>query len=268
MKKYLVLLLLMLNSCAIEGEVFRLQNRMNSLYQLLDDHEEQLFASNNLEALGESLDKKEITNEEFRQSLREVRINEAIMSFNGQQTAHFFYNILLRDLAKFSYEEFFHSLSNEEKISFISQNELPSYVKQKSIITKAKKHYGFRSFSDKQIINYYKQVSFPANYHPTVYETLAFLARYRSLQSFLQGDIDGSLAMFENIKQLSQSRRIPIRKQGEKDLKTWKDIKARVYMENLSDKEFLKVLASVLPQMDETVRTATINNIINRFKES
>lgn len=267
MKKYLLLTFFIFGACAIHGEVFRLQNRMEALYELLDDNDEKLFAAQKITELGMSLDTKAQTNENFNTALRNVRIHEAIMSFDGEQTAHFFYHVLLRDLAKFSYNDFFNSLTSEEKILFITQDSLDNYTQKTDILAKAKKNYGFKSFSDEQVLNYYKNISFPANYYPIVYETLAFLARYRSLETFLQEDYTGTLVIFDNIKQLSNSRRIPIRKQGEKDLQTWQELKNRVYMSDLSDEQFLKILSSVLPKMDTDVYTTTINNIINRFKE-
>ncbi len=115
MKKYLVLLLF-LSSCAIEGEVYRLQSRINSWYSLLDDNAGRLFAQNRTEALGAYLDSSQ------NENLRAIRINEAIMSFDGEQTAHFFYNVLLKDLARFSYEEYMQSLTPSEIADFAKNN--------------------------------------------------------------------------------------------------------------------------------------------------
>ncbi|MGL5955829.1 MAG: hypothetical protein ACRC0X_04395 [Brevinema sp.] len=265
MKKYILTLCFLLSSCAIEGEVFRLQTRLDAWYQLLNESEDLLFAQYKITELGQLLDQKENENLEFRQQLREIRIKEAIMSFDGEQTAHFFYNILLRDLAKFSYEEFINSLSPQEQITFITNPYTYSYPKQERIFRNAKKNYGFQYFSDQQIIDYYRTISFPANFYPLVYNILAFLARYRTMETFLQGEI--SLEVFENIETLKKSRRIPLRNQGEKDSAIWQELKQRSYFHMLSDQEFLEILRFILPEMDKEVRIKTIDNIRERFEE-
>ncbi len=260
MKKYLAILLF-LSSCAIEGEVYRLQSRVNSWYNLLDGGAERLFAQNNTKALGAYLDSGD--SPDFQNSLRAIRINEAIMSFDGEQTAHFFYNVLLKDLARFSYAEYISSLSPVEISEFV-RNSPPSKPR---ITDNARRHYGFKSFEDGEILSYYRNISFPADYYPAVYDILAFLARYRVMDDFLRGDIEGSMTVFENIDSLKKSNRIPVRQQGERDQKQWDELKYRVHMESLTDRQFLDTLAVVLPEMDADVRIKTIDNIRNRFKE-
>ena len=271
MKKYYLLLITFLTittSCAIEGEVYRLQTRINYWHQLLNDDEEKIFAQNRVKELGLILDQKEENDPEFKKQIREVRINEAIMSFDGEQTVHFFYNVLLKDLAKFSYEEFMNSLSPEEKTQFIQKILLDTiFTAKKTVFNNARKDYGFNSFTDEEILNYYRTISFPANYHVVVYDVLAFLAKYRSMDLFLQGDIKGTTYVFSSIEKLKSSKSISVRKQAEKDLALWSDFKQRTFLTSLSDEEFTEMLMLVLPEMDATVRVQTIDNIKNRFKE-
>jgi len=271
MKKYYLLIITFLtitSSCAIQGEVYRLQTRINYWHQLLNDDEEKMFAQNEVKKLGIILDQKEEIDPQFKKQIREVRINEAIMSFDGEQTVHFFYNVLLKDLAKFSYEEFMDSLSTEEKIQFIQKNlSNVVFIAKKSLFNKARKDYGFNSFTDEEILTYYRTVSFPANYYVVVYDILAFLAKYRSMDLFLQGDIKGTVDVFNSIEKLKTSKSISVRKQAEKDLELWSDFKKRTLLTSLSNEEFTEMLMIVLPEMDTTVRVQTIDNIKNRFKE-
>ncbi len=271
MKKYYLLLITFLittSSCAIQGEVYRLQTRINYWHQLLNDDEEKMFAQNKVKELGLILDQKEESDPQFKKQIREVRINEAIMSFDGEQTVHFFYNVLLKDLAKFSYEEFIDSLSTEGKIQFI-QKTLPNtiFTAKNSLFNNARKDYGFNSFTDEEILSYYRTISFPANYYVVVYDMLAFLAKYRSMDLFLHGDIIGTVDIFNSIEKLKSSKSISVRKQAENDLKLWSDFKQRTFLTSLSDEEFAQMLLIVLPEMDTTVRVQTIDNIKNRFKE-
>ncbi len=271
MKKYYLLIITFLTittSCAIQGEVYRLQTRINYWHQLLNDDEEKMFAQNKVKELGLILDQKEESDPQFKQQIREVRINEAIMSFDGEQTAHFFYNVLLRDLAKFSYEEFIDSLSIEEKTQFV-QKTLPDtiFTAKKSVFKNAIDDYGFNSFTNEEILNYYRTVSFPANYYVVVYDILAFLAKYRSMDLFLQGDVKGTVDIFNSIEKRQNSKSIAVRNQAKKDLVLWNDFKKRTFLTSLSDAEFAEILLIVLPEMDTTVLIQTIDNIKNRFKE-
>ena len=190
------------------------------------------------------------------------------MSFDGEQTAHFFYNVLLKDLSKFSYEEFMDSLSVEEKTQFV-QKTLPDtiFTTKKSVFNNAIEDYGFNSFTEKEILNYYRTVSFPANYYVVVYDILAFLAKYRSMDLFLQGDVKGTVDIFNSIEKRKSSKSIAVRKQAEKDIILWNDFKKRTFLTSLSDEEFAEILKVVLSEIDATVLIQTIDNIKNRFKE-
>lgn len=271
MKKYYLLIITFLtvtSSCAIQGEVYRLQTRINYWHQLLNDDEEKMFAQNQVKELGLILDQKEENDSQFKKQIREVRINEAIMSFDGEQTVHFFYNVLLKDLSKFSYEEFMDSLSTEEKTQFV-QKTLPDavFTAKKSVFNNAIENYGFDSFTEEEILNYYRTVSFPANYYVVVYDMLAFLAKYRSMDLFLQGDVKGTVDIFNSIEKRKSSKSIAVRNQAKKDMELWSDFKKRTFLTSLSDEEFAEILMAVLSEMDDTVIIQTIDNIKNRFKE-
>lgn len=267
----LIIFLFPFISCAIEGEVFRLQNRVKNWYQILNNSEKSLFIQDKSAELGILLDEKEKTNQVFQEAMRQIRIDEAIMSFNGEQTVSFFYRILLKDLVKFSYEEFMNVLSPIEKINFIqygAEIDFSDNNKIQSVFQRAKNHYGFSGFSDVQILEYYKKISLPAIIYPTVYEMLSFLARYRSMEELLKGDIKTPLQSFENLEKNLKSRRIPTRKQAENDKETWESLKERAFLQDLSNEEYISLIYSViLPNMDEDVSIKTINNIRNRFRE-
>ncbi|MGL4560906.1 MAG: hypothetical protein ACRCV0_01285 [Brevinema sp.] len=268
MKYILMIILLVMTSCAIQGEKFRLQTRMNHWNTLLNDQELQLFAQNNTNELGHMLDQKE-QETEFADRLRQIRINEAIMSFNGVQTAHFFYNTLLKDLVKFSYAEFMSSLTPQNQLFFMYQTNYPadSFASSSKIIDQAIKIYGMKGFTKEQVVTYYRTISMPQVIYPLVYDVLAFFAKYQMFEPLLMGDIDQSIIIFDMLQNAIKSTRISLRKQAEQDIKFWNNIKKRSLM-TVSDKEFLEVISMViLPEMDVDVRTKTIENIRARFKE-
>ncbi|MGL4394185.1 MAG: hypothetical protein ACRCS8_03070 [Brevinema sp.] len=264
---YLLLILFMTSSCAIEGEIYRLQTRMSHWNKLLNESELQLFAENQTNELGTILDQKE-ADPEFAQKLRQLRVNEAIMSFDGVQTAHFFYHTLLKDLVKFSYEEFMTSLSTEEQILFMTQTNYSDESFSSSIkIINNTKNYGMKDFTREQVLAYYRHVSMPQVMHVLTYDILAFIAKYQLLDLFLAGNIDAVSGLFKFLEDAQRSTKISLRKQAEQDLKIWKDLKTRSFLK-VSDVEFLGLLASViLPEMDQEARNLTIANLKTRFKE-
>lgn len=261
---------LLLSSCAIAGEIYRLQTRFSYWNNILSPEERQLFAQNDTNQLGMIIDKKESEDTNFAKKMRELRINEAIMSFDGTQTAHFFYHVLLKDLVKFSYKEFIDTLDSNEQLLFAQTQfftNIPFDNKNlKKVFDNAKNNYGLNDFTDIQILNYYRHISLPATTYVEVYNILAFLARYTALDSFLSGDYSHPLAIFSLINNAVNSKREMLKKQGKKELKVWRDIKERTLLTKLSNKDFLIVIHStILPEMDADVRIKTIDNIKNRF---
>ncbi|SFB71688.1 hypothetical protein SAMN02745150_00443 [Brevinema andersonii] len=269
--KFLILLLLS-SGCAIQGEIYRLQQRMNPWMTLLSDEEDQLFASNNTNELGAIIDNKEKLDPFFAKKMRELRIAEAIMSFDGTQTAHFYYHVLLKDLAKFSYHDFMKNLSPDELDIFLAENRqfkdnpFSSNKKIIKIIEDAKKNYGMTGFNDIQILNYYRTISLPAIVFPVVYDLLAFLAKYGALSDFMAGDFNRTIQNLSSIEKNKKSRRVPTRKQAEKDSLEWKNIIERTQFFSISDEKLLEIIKNViLPEMDPDIRERTLSNISTRF---
>lgn len=272
MKIKIFILLLLSSGCAIQGEIYRLQQRMNPWTALLSDEEDQLFASNNTNELGAIIDNKEKLDPFFAKKMRELRIAEAIMSFDGTQTAHFYHHVLLRDLAKFSYRDFMKSLSPEELDIFLAENRqfknnpFSNNKKIVKIIEDAKKNYGMTGFNDMQVLNYYRTISLPAAVFPVVYDLLAFLAKYGALSDFMAGNFNKAIQNLSSIEKNKKSRRVPTRKQAEKDLLEWKNIIERTQFYGISNEKLLEIIKNVvLPEMDPDVRERTLNNISERF---
>lgn len=272
MKIKFFILLLLSSGCAIQGEIYRLQQRMNPWTALLSDEEDQLFASNNTNELGAIIDNKEKLDPFFAKKMRELRIAEAIMSFDGTQTAHFYHHVLLRDLAKFSYRDFMKSLSPEELDIFLAENRqfknnpFSNNKKIVKIIEDAKKNYGMTGFNDMQVLNYYRTISLPAAVFPVVYDLLAFLAKYGALSDFMAGNFNKAIQNLSSIEKNKKSRRVPTRKQAEKDLLEWKNIIERTQFYGISNEKLLEIIKNVvLPEMDPDVRERTLNNISERF---
>ncbi|MGL4387999.1 MAG: hypothetical protein ACRCTJ_01225 [Brevinema sp.] len=267
--KYILLIgIFFMSSCAIQGEKFRLQTRMNHWNTLINEQEMQLFADNKTNELGLILDQKE-HNPEFADQLRQLRVNEAIMSFDGVQTAHFFYNTLLKDLVKFSYKEFIYSLKSEEQYLFMSQStyKTDDFTSSAKIIQNATKIYGMKNFTKDQVLSYYRNVSMPQVMHVLAYDILAFMAKYQMLNIFLSGNISQASELFTFLNNSQHSSKISLRKQAEQDLKIWDHLKKRSFL-NVSNQELLTfIFYTVLPEMDQNVRNQTIENIRSRYKE-
>jgi len=272
MKKMILLIfnLLILSSCAIEGEIYRLQTRLSYWDKILNTEEQRLFIETKFDELGQIIDAKELSDTNFANKLRELHINEAIMSFDGKQTAHFFYNILLRDLMKFSYIDFMKTLDTEEQLLFVQTKEFTNMPFDNKNLTKvfinAKNEYGVKYFNEVEILNYYRHILLPYTIYSTVYDILAFLGRYRALEDFLKGDIVFALDPFTLINMSINSKKVFDRKMGKKELKRWRNIKKRTLLDKLSEEQFLNIIYyNILPEMDKDVRALTIKNVRERF---
>ncbi|MGL5255206.1 MAG: hypothetical protein ACRC9L_09475 [Brevinema sp.] len=269
MKSVLLSFCLLLGGCAIQGEVFRLQERMRAWNEILPQEQRVLFAQNNTQAVGEFLDEQEQNDQEFAKKLRNLRVNEAIMAFNGAQTANFFYNTLLKDLAKFSYYELISSISVDEFRQFISKYDgsgIADVSKLNTVFNHARSSYGMPNFSDADILMYHRQKSLPAHLYIVVYDTLAFAGRQGILNDVLANSYQGLDEKLKTMRQNVKSRRPQTRRNAQNALNEWDYIISRAHVPSMPASEFMKIIVeSILPEMDPEVRAKILSGIQTRF---
>ena len=269
MKSVLLSFCLLLGGCAIQGEVFRLQERMRVWNELLPQEQRVLFAQNDTNAVGAYLDQQEASSPEFAKKLRDLRVNEAIMAFNGVQTAHFFYNTLLKDLAKFSYAELIQNITAEEFKQFIAKSDgsgIADVQKVAAVLNNARSTYGMPDFTDANILMYHRQKSMPAHVYIVVYDTLAFAGRNGILSNVLTGSFQDVEATLKTMRQNAKSRRPQTRRNAQAGLDEWNYILSRAQVPSMPDSEFVKLIVErILPEMDSDVRAKILTGVTVRF---
>lgn len=269
MKYLLPCLFLFFGGCAIQGEVFRLQQRVKAWNNILPNEQQLLFAQNNTNALGLWLDSQEASDPEFAQKLKTLRQDEAIMSFGGTQTAHFFYNTLLKDLAKFSYAELIKNLSAEDFQKFLASPDGSSILggaKAAEVLADARASYGMANFSDADILRYHRQKSLPAHLYIVVYDTLAFAAKNNSYTEVMNGRYDSISQILEDTAKNAKSRRRQVKRTAQSTMDEWNYILSRAQVPAMPPQTFLKIIVEqVLPEMDTEVRNTTLHNLNVRF---
>ncbi|MGL5722108.1 MAG: hypothetical protein ACRCY4_06900 [Brevinema sp.] len=269
MKSVLLSFCLLLGGCAIQGEVFRLQERMRVWNELLPQEQRVLFAQNDTNTVGAFLDEQEASSPEFAQKLRDIRVNEAIMAFDGVQTVHFFYNTLLKDLAKFSYAELINSLTADEFNLFLDQVDgsgIANIAKVAGVLNYARSAYGMPDFSDADILMYHRQKSMPAHLYIVVYDTLTFAGRNSLLADVYNGSYQGIDETLKAMRQNVKSRRPQTRRVAKAGIDEWVYILSRAQVPAMADSDFMKIIVEkILPEMDEDVREKILTGIEQRF---
>ena len=269
MKSVLLSFCLLLGGCAIQGEVFRLQERMRVWNELLPQEQRVLFAQNDTNAVGAFLDQQEASSPEFAKQLRDLRVNEAIMAFNGVQTAHFFYNTLLKDLAKFSYTELIRNINAEEFNQFLASPDgsgIADVQKVAGVLNNARTTYGMPDFTDANILMYHRKKSMPAHLYIVVYDTLAFAGRNGILLEVLTNSYQGVDETLKTMRQNVKSRRPQTRRNAQAGLDEWNYILSRAQVPSMSDSEFMKIVVEkVFPEMDSEVQGKILGGVSARF---
>lgn len=272
MKYLLPCLFLFFGGCAIQGEVFRLQQRVKAWNNILPDEQLSLFAQNDTNTLGLWLDSQEAADPGFAQKLKTLRQDEAIMSFDGTQTAHFFYNTLLKDLAKFSYAELIKNLNAEEFQKFLASPDGSSLLGGGNItetLANARASYGMTNFSDADILRYHRQKSLPAHLYIVVYDTLSFAAKQGVFLWKNNPNEDSYEAIAQSLQTMeknARSRRRQAKRAAQSSLDEWNYILSRAQVPAMPPKTFLKIITEqILPEMDREVQQATMYNLNVRF---
>lgn len=198
MKKVLLIAVLvsLIGGCAVTSESYRYKTRFDDFYSLLNDQEKTYFNADQLTELGASLDARAASDPELSVNLREVKIHEAITTFDGFETARFFRYIILRELNRPNYYKLMNFLSNSEIEAFATGNGFETLFKQKiesdrkfeKFVASLKKEYRLYDFTDEQLIYFFRTVIFPDVTEKQVYYLFDMLKKMFLLDPFLKGE--------------------------------------------------------------------------------
>jgi hypothetical protein len=209
---FIIICLFTLSNCAVTSEKYRYQQRLDHFYRLLNTEEKKMFGSNELGSLGKSLEKRLSENSNFIKEFKKVQFTEAINTFDGYQTVHFFRETILKELNRPNFYRFMEFLSAEEQISFVRQE--PRFIELFTALTKKntgflnfmnnlKREYRFTEFSDKQIIDFFRSTSFPEVSRIRLFPLLKLLKSAKALEDFGKGNIEAATKKLDgSIKQI------------------------------------------------------------------
>lgn len=190
-------LALMLSGCAVTSESYRYRTRFNDFYSLLNDQEKAWLAGDKLDELGASLDSRSASDPDLAAELYDVRVHEAITTFDGKETAYFFRHIILRELNRPNYYKLMDMLSNADIQAFANGNGFPAILAAKEasdrkfarFVNSLQKEYGLYDYTDQQLYDFFRTVIFPEETQKQVYYLCDVLKKSFLLKPFLAGDI-------------------------------------------------------------------------------
>ena len=131
--------------------------------------------------------------------MSDVKIHEAITTFDGETTARFFYEYMLRELNRKNYHKFMRLLNEDEILLFAQKSDkFPEIITEKRnkdrnfdrFIENLTENYALYEFSDYQLTKFFRDVTFAEATRRHFYDLLSVLKKSNGLQAFLDGDID------------------------------------------------------------------------------
>lgn len=191
----LILAAATLAACSVTSEKYRYQHRFDSFYNLLDREEASLFASNNLVQVAERLEKRMASDPKLVAAYRDAQTDEAILTFGVSQTVRFYREIILRELNRNNYYRFMNYLDAASQTDLVRRRDIGKNLESLSETNRGfrafmdglKKEYRLYGFSNPQITDFFRTVSFPELSRREFYPLLKLLRDTRALQDFRTG---------------------------------------------------------------------------------
>lgn len=192
-----ILAILMFSGCAVTSEEYRYKQRFDAYYKLLNENEKANFRAYKMKEVGKSIDVREANDAKLKANMYDVRIAEAITSFDGEEMTKFFYEIILRELNRTSFYKLMDFFNSAEQLNFVYQNRdfianfNSKYSKDKKFkrfVDSLKKEYKLYDFSTEEIMSFFRNVSFVEVSRKQVYSLFKFLKKIKLLSKADNGD--------------------------------------------------------------------------------
>jgi hypothetical protein len=164
---------------------------------LLDKDEKAYFASDDLYKLSVSLSNRLSGDNNLKEKWRAMQFYEAIATFDPYQTAHFFREIILKELNRDNYYTFMKELDAQAQKEFALNTNFMFYYDRyyktdvffRSLIKSLKTEYRLYDFSDNEICYFLRHTVFPeASQKEMVYYLLKLLSGCGALADFKSGN--------------------------------------------------------------------------------
>ncbi len=195
MKKVLVLFLFVsLVSCIVTTEKYRYQHRIDNFYSVLNEEEWADFKRGDFSSAAKSLSKRLKDDKTLYEKWKKVQYDEAIATFDVEQSLKFFYEIIFKELNRETYYKFMKMLPNEIKMSFINRNyeDIENYyhndIKFKKFVDNLKKEYRFYKFDNPEIYRFFREIVFKEATQKRFYDFCKILSSMNLLYKFEKGE--------------------------------------------------------------------------------
>ena len=183
MKKLIFILavIMFLSGCAATSDKFQFQMRMDSFYRILNTNELAAFQKGDYDAFSNSIDSRLSNESRLLKAFSAIQENEAITTFNSYQTAHFFREIILRELNRENYYRMMKFLDATNQEAFAKkdnfQPKFDSLYKSnssfKSFVDSLRYDSRLNGFSNEEIADFFRNVSFPETSRKELYHLLS-----------------------------------------------------------------------------------------------
>jgi hypothetical protein len=257
-----------LSGCAVTSDKYRFQQRIDHWYSLLNSEEKSLFRDARMTELGDSLSARLAKDPKLATNYRIMQESEAITSFDPDQTAVFFREIILRELNRKNLFKFMDRLDAQGQLDFAfsyaaastNTNGLPeAFVKRmeklqssdgtyRALYESFIREYRLYDYTPAEVLFFFRTVSFAEVSRMRLFDVLKFLKANNALQPFLAGKIDEAAAIVTS---------------QEKSLITTSmqlaDLKSATSLNHLDERSLLKVYYEVvMKEMDSDAVRKTI----------
>lgn len=248
MKNFLLLIaaFAVLAGCSVTSEKYKYQQRFDHFYNLLNADEKKAFSENDTNLAGTSLDKRLSQDKKLAASWLAVQTEEAINTFDGIQSVAYFRGIILRELNREPFYSFMDKLDAKTQYNFANKKdpaklaeELVSNRDVIRIFDLVRTEYRLYGFSNAQIIDFFRNVSFPEVSRRELYPVLKLLKDNQAFADFRSGNTESASQKMEQAMTKNVSAKYDfeaIRKRAgltKTDLRAFLDIYYNVIMKEM-----------------------------------
>lgn len=193
-----ILAVILFSGCAVTTEKYRFQTRLDHYYRLLNNSEKEAFRKGDYQTAGLSVDARISSDNAFKLAWTKLQQDEAITTFDGPQSIHFFYFTLLKELNRTSYLRFMGFLDAQGQTAFVKKEGIVPIVEKlmitshefKGLMESVKTEYRMNGFSNEEIVQFFRDVEFPEVSRREVFNILKILKSVNALEDFKSGNTD------------------------------------------------------------------------------
>lgn len=193
MKKIFVLFLVFLTSCITTTEKYRYQQRVDNFYHLFQAEEWNYFKSADFGSAAKMISERLKNDNKFLSKWKKVQYDEAIATFDVEQTLKFFYEIILKELNKDAYFDFMELLPSNLMLSFINKDysSLEDFYNSnnnfKNFVEKLKREYRLYKFTNEEVFKFFREILFKEATQKRFYNFCNILSDMKLLYEFEKG---------------------------------------------------------------------------------